>query len=104
MGRLPMTIKTSGRSALFFAAGLFVCFSGVSKAAEDTSPSAKAEAVGPPIALHQFRGQASHPKKHAHRNPSTAVQSPTSKKADQAGDGDRSSVIAPSVANANAQL
>jgi hypothetical protein len=98
-----MTIKTSGRSALLVAAGLFVCFPGVSKAAEDTSPSAKA-AVGPPIALHQFTGQAPHPKKHAHRNSSAAVPPPIAKKADEAGDGDRSSAISPSVANANAQL
>jgi hypothetical protein len=99
-----MTIKTSGRSALLLAAGLFVCFSGVSKAAEDTSQSAKAEAVGPPIALHQLTGQAARPKKHAHRNPSAAAQSSTSKKADETGDGDRSSAISPSVANAKAQL
>jgi hypothetical protein len=99
-----MTIKTSGRSALLIAAGLFVCFPGLSKAAEDTAPSAKAETVGQPIALHQFTGRASHPKKHAHRKPSAAAESSTSKKAETAGDSDRSSTISPSVANANAQL
>jgi hypothetical protein len=99
-----MTIKASGRSALLIAAGLFVCFSGQSKAAEDTAPSAKAETVGPPIALHQFTGQASRPKKHVHRSSSAAADSATTKKADAAGDGDRSSAISPGVANANAQL
>jgi hypothetical protein len=99
-----MTIKTNGRSALFIAAGLLVCFSSLSKGAEDTAPSAKAEAVGPPIALHQFTGQASRPKKHAHHLPSAAAESSTGKKAETAGDGDPSSAISPSVANANAQL
>jgi hypothetical protein len=97
-----MTVKTSGRSALLIAAGFFVCFSGLSKAAEDTAPGPKAEGVGPPIALHQFTGQVSHPKKHAHRNPSAAAES--SKKPDEAGDTDRPSAISPSVANANAKL
>jgi hypothetical protein len=104
MGRLRMTIKASGRSALLIAAGLFVCFSGQSKAAEDTAPSAKAETVGPPIALHQFTGQASRPKKHVHRSSSAAADSAITKKADAAGDGDRSSAISPGIANANAQL
>jgi hypothetical protein len=98
-----MIVKTSGRSALLIAAGFFVCFSGLSKAAEDKAPSPKAEGVGPPIALHQLTGQASHPKKHAHRNSSAAAES-SSKKADEAGDADRPSAISPSVANANAKL
>ena len=100
-----MTIKTSGRSAFLIAAGLLVCFTGLSKAAEDTASSPpKAETVGPPITLyHPSTGPASHAKKHAHRGPGAAAESSTSK-AEAANDGDRSSAISSSVANANAQL
>src|SRR6202163_2255271 len=58
MGRLPMTIKASGRSALILATGLFVCFAGPSQAgpeADNAAVSSKPEsAAGAPIALNKY--------------------------------------------------
>jgi len=48
MGRFPMKIKASGRSALILATGIFVCFAGPSQAAasaDDAAASAKSEDI-----------------------------------------------------------
>ena len=104
MGRLPMTIKASGRSALIIATGLFVCLAGPSQAATgaDTT-TAKSERAS---ALHK---RATHGPRHwkgyAHRKSGdVAPKSAAGRKAAAADDGDKSSVIPPSVANANAQM
>ena len=105
-----MTIKANGRSALILAAGLFVCFAGPSQAAagaEDAATVAKPETAGKPVALHKYtRPGWRHLKKYAHRKSGKVAlkASPDNKKADAADDGDHSSAIPPSVANANAQL
>jgi hypothetical protein len=104
-----MTNKASGRSALLLAAGLFVCFAGPSQAAagaEDTATAAQSETAGTPVALHKFAGHAHHWKKYAHRRSGKVAlkASAGNKAADAADDGDRSSAIPPSVADANAQL
>jgi hypothetical protein len=107
-----MTIKASGRSALILATGLFVCFAGPSQAATDAyaAATAKSETAGAPVALNKYAKHGSrHWKKYAHRRSSkVAVKSSADKKAEApdvaAGDGDHSSRIPPSVANANAQL
>lgn len=105
-----MTMKASGRSALILAAGLFVCLAGPSQAAagaEDAAASAKSETARTPVALHKYARHGSrHWKKYAHRKSSkVALKASTgNKKAAAADDGDRSSAIPPSVANANAQL
>jgi len=102
-----MTNTASGRSALLLAAGLFVCFPGPSQAAagaEDTAAAAPSETAGTPVALHEIAG---HPhKKYAHRKAGKVAQkaSAGNKTADAADDGERSSAIPPSLANANAQL
>jgi hypothetical protein len=103
-----MTNKASGRSALLLAAGLFVCFAGPSQAAagaEDTAAAAQSETAGTPVALHKFAGHAHHWKKYAHRRSGkVALKASAGKTADAADDGERSSAIPPTVANANAQL
>jgi len=109
-----MTIKASGRSALILATGLFVCFAGPSQAepgADDAAVTSKPEtAAGAPLALNKYakRG-ARHSKSYAHRKSSkVALKSSTAKKADAPdvadNDGDGSTAVPPSVANANAQL
>jgi len=103
-----MTNKASGRLALLVAAGLFVCFAGPSQAAsgaEDTAAAAPSEAAGTPVVLHKFAGHAHHWKKYSHRSGKVALNaSAGNKMAGAADDGDRSSAIPPSLANANAQL
>jgi hypothetical protein len=104
-----MTNRASGRSALLLAAGLFVCFAGPPQAAagaEETAAAAPSETAGTPVALHKFAGHAHHWKKYAHRRSGKVAlkASAGNKTADAADDGDRSSAIPPSVANANAQL
>jgi hypothetical protein len=100
-----MTIKASGRSALILATGLFMCFAGPSQAATgaDTSAAASSKSEGSKSA-HTSR----HWKKVAHRRSSKVAQkSATPAKADAADDdatADNSTVLPPSVANANAQL
>jgi hypothetical protein len=109
-----MTSKTSGRAALILATGLFVCFAGPSHAepgADNAAVSLKPESSpGAPIALNKYakRG-ARHAKSYVHRKSSkVALKSSTAEQADVSdvaeSDGDGSTAIAPSVANANAQL
>jgi hypothetical protein len=109
-----MTSKTSGRAALILATGLFVCFAGPSQAepgADNAAASSKPEsAPGAPIPLNKYvkRG-ARHAKSYVHRKSSkVALKSSTAEQADAPdvaeSDGDGSAAIAPSVANANAQL
>jgi hypothetical protein len=105
-----MTNKANGRPALLLATGLFVCLAGPSQAvagAEDTAAAAPPETAGTPLALHKYAKHSSHHwKKYAHRGSGKVAQKASSgnKTADAADDGDRSSAIPPSVANANAQL
>jgi hypothetical protein len=107
-----MNIKASGRSALILATGLFVGFAGPSQAATGvdnaTAGSTSESAAGAPIALNQYIKRSSHhSKSYAHRKSSKVALKPsdTKKTANAAADdGDSSSPIPPSVANANAQL
>jgi hypothetical protein len=108
-----MMIKASGRSALILAAGLFVGFAAPSLAAagaDNAAATSKSETAGAPVALGKYAKHGSrHLKKYAHRKSGkVAAKSATDDKADApdvaAGDGDPSSAIPPSVANANAQL
>ena len=105
-----MTFKAIGRSALLLAAGLFVCFAGPSPAAagaEDSATAEKPETAGAPVALHKYtRHDSHHGKKLAHRgsDPVAPKTSSSAKAAETADDGDRSSPMPASVANANAQL
>jgi hypothetical protein len=109
-----MTIKASGRSALILATGLFVCFAGPSQAepgADDAAVTSKPEsAAGAPIVLNKYAKRAArHSKSYAHRKSSkVALKSSAARKADAPdvadNDGDGSTAIPPSVANANAQL
>jgi hypothetical protein len=95
-----MTIKASGRSALILAAaGLWVCYAGPSRAADDTDDTAATTA----------KHVTQHVKKHAHHKSNEITQRATtgSKSADAAADSTStvpSSAMPPSVANANAQL
>jgi hypothetical protein len=109
-----MTIKTSGRAALILATGFFVCFAGPSQAepgADNAAVSSKPEsAPGAPIALNKYakRG-ARHAKSYVHRKSSKVAQkSSTAEQADAPdvaeSDGDGSTAVPPSVANANAKL
>jgi len=102
-----MIVKASGRSALMLATGLFVCFAGPSQAAagaDSAATTAKPEKAGAPVTLHKYVGHSAHHlKKYAHRKSSKVAQRPdTDKTADAADDGDHSSALPPSVANANA--
>jgi hypothetical protein len=104
-----MTNKASGRSALLLAAGLFVCFGGPSQAAagaEDAAAAVQSETAGTPVALHKDAGHTHHWKKYAHRKSGkTALKASVGNKTAYAADeGDRSSAIPSSIANANAQL
>ncbi len=107
-----MNIKASGRSALILATGLFVGFAGPSQAAAGadnaTAGSTSESAAGAPIALSKYIKHSSHhSKSYAHRKSSKVALKPSDAKktADAAADdGDSSSPIPPSVANANAQL
>ena len=105
-----MTNKASGRSALLLAAGLFVCLAETSQAAaaaDGATAAAPSETAGTPVTLHKSVRQGSHHwRKSAHRRSGKVAlkASAGNKTADAADDGDRSSAIPPSVANANAQL
>jgi len=105
-----MTNKASGRSALLLAAGLFVCLAETSQAAAaagDATATAPSETAGTPVTLHKSVRQASHHwRKSAHRRSGKVAlkASAGNKTADAADDGERSSAIPPSLANANAQL
>jgi hypothetical protein len=109
-----MSIKASGRSALIIAAGIWVCFSGPSQAAGSADRDASAvsnqgsKAIGAPIVLKKYT-KSRHLKKYAQRkSDKVALKSATDKKAAEAeaadNNGDDSTAIPPSVANANAQL
>jgi hypothetical protein len=96
-----MTVKASGRTALILAAGLFVCLAGPSQAAtgaDNAAAGSKSErASRTPAALHKHvRHGSRHWKNYAHRK--------SGKLALRSDDGDKSSVISPSVANAHAQM
>jgi hypothetical protein len=119
-----MTIKASGRSVstlsgLILATGLFVCFAGpipASAGADDNAAAASQSANSDPD------GAAAEPAKHHkrirhasrhwrsyahHKSGQVALKSSPAKKPDAtdgAADGDISTAIPPSVANANAQL
>jgi len=109
-----MTIKTNGRAALILATGLFVCFAGPSRAepgADNPAASSNPEsAPGAPIALNKYAKRGVHQSKsHAHRKSSkVALKSSTAEQADAPdvaeSDGDGSTAVPPSVANANAKL
>ena len=109
-----MTIKASGRSALIIAAGIWVCFSGPLQTAGSADRDASAvsnqgsTATGAPIVLKKYT-KSRHLKKYAQRkSDKVALKSATDKKAAEAeaadNNGDSSTAIPPSVANANAQL
>jgi hypothetical protein len=109
-----MMIKASGRSALILATGLLVCFAGPSQAEPGTDSAAVSSkpesAAGAPIELNKYakRG-ARQSKSYAHHKSSkVALKSSTGEKAAKPdvadNDGDVSTAIPPSVANANAQL
>jgi hypothetical protein len=101
-----MNISAGGRSALILTA--IVCFTGPSQAApgaDGTATAERSEAATAPIALHK---RASHNsrrwKKHAARSPGKIVlKVDAGRNANAADQGDRSSAIPASVANANAQ-
>ena len=107
-----MIIKASGRSALILATGLFVCFAGPSRAApgaDNATASSRSEnAAGSPAALNKSAKHGSRQvKKYAHRkSDKAALKSSAAKKATDVADdnGNISTAIPPSVANANAQL
>jgi hypothetical protein len=91
-----MTIKASGRSALILATGLFVCLAGPSQAATGADNAAAGSKSERASALHKHaRHGARHWKSHAHRKSGEVAKSD---------DGDKSSAIPPSVADANAQM
>ena len=110
MGRLPMNIKASGRSALIIAAGIWACFSGplhATPGAESDSPAVSKQAkAGAPIVLKKYT-KPRHAKKSTQSKASKAAPtSDTDKKAEAdvaATDGDNSTAMPPSVANAHAQ-
>jgi hypothetical protein len=103
-----MMIKASGRSALILATGLWVCFAGPSQAAASAdSTAATSKSAAPAASNKNAKHSSRHLKKVAHRKSSRLAlkSSPAGKDADLADDnGDNSSALPPSVANANAQL
>jgi hypothetical protein len=104
-----MTIKASGRSALILATGFLVCLAGPSHAAagaNSATAAATSETAGAPVALDKYAKHGTrHWKKYAHRRSGKVALKPSpDAKADAADDGDDSTAIPPSVANANAQL
>ncbi len=107
MGRLPMMIKASGRSALIVVTGLFVCFAGVSYTTAATEAATlKTETA---TATKSAKQGTRHWKWYAHRKDSrTALKSSSSTKAaeNEVADasGDVPVTIPPLVANANALL
>ena len=109
-----MIVKANGRSALILTTGLLVCLAaGPSQAApasaDNAAANAKAEnTAGAPVALNKYTKHAArHGKSYAQRKSSKeAEKSSAGKKTtdDAADEGDNSSGIPPSVANANAAL
>jgi hypothetical protein len=108
-----MIVKASGRPALILATGLLLGFAagpsqGAPASADNATAIAKSDnAAGAPVALSKSKHSAHHAKTYAHRSSSKeAPKSSTDDKASANGadDGDNSSVIPQSVANANAQL
>jgi hypothetical protein len=96
-----MMIKASGRSALILATGLWVCFAGPSQAAASADSAATVSKSATPVVSNKYAKHSSrHWKKVAHRK-STRLALESAPVDD---DGDNSSVLPPSVANANAQL
>jgi hypothetical protein len=125
MGDFQMTIKASGRlvsilSVLLLSTGLFVCFAGPLPAAAGTEDNAAADpqsasadvdsAAAQPVAHHKRARHASrHWRRYAHHKSSgkVALKSSSAGKPDAtdvAAEGDISTTIPPSVANANALL
>jgi hypothetical protein len=104
-----MTIKASGRSALIIAAGIWACFSGPLQAAEGadsatpTASKAASKATGAPIVLKKYT-KSHHGKNSQRKSSKAALKSDTSETDRAARDGDNSTAIPPSVANANAEL
>jgi hypothetical protein len=103
-----MMIKASGRSALILATGLWVCLAGPSQAAASADSEATTSKSATPVASNKYAKHSSrHWKKVAHRKSSRLAlkSSPAGKATDVADDdGNNSSALPPSVANANAQL
>jgi hypothetical protein len=103
-----MMIKASGRSALILATGLWVCFAGPSQATAGADSTATASKSAASASANKYAKHSSrHWKKVAHRKSSRLAlkSSPAGKDADVADDdGNSSSALPPSVANANAQL
>jgi hypothetical protein len=115
-----MTIKASGRSVsilsvLILATGLCVCFAGPLPAAAGADDNAVADsqsansepdgAAAEPVKHHKRARHASrHWKKYAHRASGEVTPKSSPAKKTDATDGDISTAIPPSVANANAQL
>jgi len=107
-----MTIKASGRSALIIAAGVWACFSGPLQAAGSADRDASAvskqasKATDAPNVLKKYT-KSRHLKKFAQRkSDKMALKSAADKKAAEAAEdnGDNSTAIPASVANANAQF
>jgi hypothetical protein len=102
-----MMIKASGRSALILATGLWVCFAGPSQAAASTDSTATAAKSAASASANKYAKHSSRHLKVAHRKSSRLAlkSSPVGKDPDVADDdGNNSSALPPSVANANAQL
>ena len=105
-----MIIKANGRSALILATGLFVCLAGPSQAAgtDSATASPKSESAAP-LALNKYvKHSTRHGKSYAHRKAGKLASKSDSKKDATTGvaadNGDNSSAIPPSVANANAEM
>jgi hypothetical protein len=101
-----MTVKTGGPSALILATGLLVCLSGPPNAAAATDRnSANADSESSSAPGKDARHDAHRWKRYAHyRSHRVAVKYSTERTTEAADDGDHSTAIPPSVANANAQL
>jgi hypothetical protein len=96
-----MMVKASGRSALILATGLWVCLAGPSQAAASADSAATTSKSATPVASNKYAKHSSrHWKKVAHRKSTRLAL----KSAPVGDDGDNSSALPPSVANANAQL
>jgi hypothetical protein len=107
-----MTVKASGQSALILASGLLVCFfapalaAGLSNAEPNSASESALSPVTPIEAPIQPTMQRAPPLKslaHA-KSGKVAMKSSLSKKAISAANGQDSSAMPPSVANANAEL
>jgi hypothetical protein len=102
-----MKIKASGRSALILATGLWACFAGPSQAAtgvDGAAVSSKPASSKPESAKAAPKHASHHWKKVAHRKSGRMALKSAARKVAAEDDGDKSSALPPSVANANAQL